>query len=99
MRPERLDLGKPTGEFTTEESVGRESVKPDLVGETAGGEERDSSGLFVQRPSFPYQPQVKIEYAGRVGQGGHDLALHRNPMLVDLIVEGSAENCTILVVG
>ena len=98
MRPERLDLGKPAGEFTSKESVGRISARPDLVGETAGGEERDSGGLVVQRPSFPYQPQVKIEYTGRVGQRGHDLALYRNPVLVDLIVERFAENRAILMV-
>ena len=35
MRPERLDLSKPTGEFTTEESVGRVSARPELVDEPA----------------------------------------------------------------
>ena len=99
MRPERLDLGKPAAEFTSEESVGGISARPDLVGETAGGEERDSGGLIVQRPSFPYQPHVKIEYTGRVGQRGHDLALYWNAMLIDLIVEGLAENGAILMVG
>jgi len=98
MGPERLDFGKPPAEFTSEESVGGISARPDLVGETAGGEERDSGGLVVQRPSFPYQPQVKIEYTGRVGQRGHDLALYWNAMLIDLIVEGLAENGAILMV-
>jgi len=53
MRPERFDLGKPAAEFTSEESVGRISPRPELVGEPAGGEERDSSRVVVQRPSFP----------------------------------------------
>jgi len=52
MRPERLYLGKPAGEFASKESVGRISARPDLVGETAGGEERDlecsQSGCGVQ---------------------------------------------------
>ena len=98
MGPERLHLGKPTGEFTTEESVGRVFARPELVGEPAGGEQGDSSGVVVQRPSFPNQPQVKIQYAWRVGQRSHHLTLHRNPMLVDLFVEGFAENDAILMV-
>jgi hypothetical protein len=54
--------------------------------------------VAFQRPSFPNQPQVKIKYAWCVGQRGHDLPLHGNPMLVDLIVKGFAENGAILVV-
>lgn len=53
MGPERVHFGEPTGEFTAGKSVGRISTRPELVGETAGGEQGDSSGVVVRRPSFP----------------------------------------------
>jgi len=53
LRPEGLYLDQLAGEFTPEESVGRISARPELVGWTAGGEQGDSSGVVVHRPSFP----------------------------------------------
>jgi hypothetical protein len=50
MGPESLYFGQPTVELASKESVVRIS---ELVGEAAGGEERDLSRVVVQRPSSP----------------------------------------------
>jgi len=42
-------------------------------------------------PALPCRPKVKVENARRVSQGCHDLALHRNTVLVDLPVERFAQ--------
>jgi hypothetical protein len=51
----------------------------------------------VQRPGLPHEPEVKIQYPGRVGEGGHHLALDRNAVGIDFLVEWLAENNNVLI--
>ena len=52
----------------------------------------------IQRPGLPDQPEVKIEYAWRVGPCGHHLALDRNAVAIYFLVEWLAENDDVLVI-
>ena len=53
----------------------------------------------AERPGFPDQPQVKIQYAWSVGQGGPHLALDRNTVRVEFLVKWLAENHDVLISG
>ena len=48
--------------------------------------------LSTKGPSLPHKPQVEIEDAGGVRQGGNDLAFHGDAVCVDFLVKGFAEN-------
>jgi hypothetical protein len=49
--------------------------------------ERNARHRAVVRPVFPYEPDVKIEYTGGLGESGDDLALNRNPVRIDFTIK------------
>ncbi len=42
-------------------------------------------------PAFPREPDMEVEESGSMGEGSDGMALCRDTMLVDLVVEGLAE--------
>ena len=53
----------------------------------------------VQRPGLPDQPEIKIQYSWCVGEGSHHLALDRNAVGVNLLIEWFTENNDVLIRG
>ena len=47
--------------------------------------------MLPRTPALPDQPYVEIEKPWSMGEGSHGMALHRDAMLVDLVVEGFAQ--------
>jgi len=91
LGPKGLDLSEPTQQLAAEPAVARVLCRTQLLGETGWAGEWDMSRRSVDRPTLPGRPEVKIENARGVSQGGHHLALHGNTVLVDLPVERFAQ--------
>jgi hypothetical protein len=47
--------------------------------------------MLPRTPAVPDQPNVEIKKAWIMGKGSHGMTLHRDAMLVDLVVEGFAQ--------
>ena len=91
-RPEGLDLPEPRFDFEPEKSRLGVFSTSELLAEPVRGNERNRSLTTFNGPTLPYKPQVEIQNARGVRQGGNDLALHRDPVRVDFLVKGFAEN-------
>ena len=95
-----VDLGKPMGDFVSEQPVHGILFGPQLIAETAGAEEGNICGLVFDRPAFPSDPDIEVQEARRMRERCYDLALYRNRMLADLSIKCFAEEDNILeVVG
>jgi hypothetical protein len=68
-----------------------------LALQAVGTEQRYPGDLVPQRPGLPHNPDIEVEQTRGVGQGGDDLLLHRNAVLIDLVIETLAERNTIFV--
>ena len=51
----------------------------------------------IQGPASPYQPDVEVQGSGGVSKTGNRFPLHRNPVLVDLLVKRLAESNYVVV--
>lgn len=91
-----LNLGNPLADFVTEKPLHRILFRPELVAETVEAEEGNMRGHAFDCPAFPRDPDIEIQEAWGVRQGGYDLALHGNRALADLSVKSLAQDDSIV---
>ena len=96
LGPELFDLGKPMGNFVTEQPIHGVLFGPELVAETVRAEEGNVGGLVFDRPTFPRDPDIEIQEAWGMCQSCHDLALDGNRMLANLSIECFAEHHNVI---
>jgi hypothetical protein len=72
--------------------LGRVLLNPQSEIEPIRAKQGYEGELAAKGPSLPHKPQIEIEDAGGVRQGGNDLAFHRHPVCVDFLEKGLAKN-------
>ena len=95
--PEALHLAQPSIDLATKVPVERVVARPELILESVVAKEWDADWIAVHCPALPHDPDVKIEGTGSMREGKDDLALDRDPMVVDLAVECFAQGDGVLV--
>jgi hypothetical protein len=83
-------------DLVAEEPLHRILFRPELVAETIEAEEGNVNRHAFDCPTFPRDPDIEIQEAWGVRQGGYDLALHRNRVLADLSIRSLAEDYNIV---
>jgi len=86
-----LDLGNPLADFVAEKPLHGILFRPELVAEAVEAEEGNVNGHAFDCPTFPRDPDIEIQEAWGMRQGGYHLALHRNRVLADLSIKSLAE--------
>jgi hypothetical protein len=89
LGPELLDLRNPLANLVAEEPLHGMLFRPELVAETVEAEEGDVCGLAFDGPR---DPDLEIQEAWGMRQGGYGVALHRNRVLADLSIKFLAED-------
>src|SRR5215472_10214710 len=95
FRPHSLDAAQPLSNELSE-APGGICSRPQLRAEPGGGEQRYESRARFESPTLPHHPHVEIEHAWRMRESGNHLAFDRDWVLVNLSIEGLAENDGVL---
>lgn len=92
FRPHHFDLPQPVVNLAAEESVLGVVGRPQLLVEAAGTKEWYPGLGPGHSPTPPDQPDVKVQSPRSMSKANDGFPLHRNSVLVDLLVERLAES-------
>ena len=72
-------------------------VRTSLPTEAVEPEQRDTGLSSIECPTFPYQPDAKIQSPGCLSKTRNGFPFHGNAVLVDLLMKRLAEGNGVLV--
>ena len=85
-------MSEPLIDLVPKQAVDGVLGRAQLVAESVGTEDWNPSGLAVDCPALPGDPNIEVQKAGCVRQGRDHFTFNRNRVGDDFLVEGFAED-------